>query len=61
MRPYVIVLGNEKGGTGKSTIAMHVAVYLLNQGLKSVRLILTRGRVLLPDISKIAKIIIPKT
>ncbi len=34
MRPYVIVLGNEKGGTGKSTIAMHVAVYLLNQGLK---------------------------
>jgi len=34
MRPYVIVLGNEKGGTGKSTIAMHVAVYLLNQGFK---------------------------
>lgn len=34
MRPYVIVLGNEKGGTGKSTIAMHIAVYLLNQGFK---------------------------
>ena len=34
MRPYVIVLGNEKGGTGKSTIAMHVAVYLLKQGFK---------------------------
>ena len=34
MRPYIIVLGNEKGGTGKSTIAMHVAVYLLNQGFK---------------------------
>ncbi len=32
MRPYVIVLGNEKGGTGKSTIAMHIAVYLLNKG-----------------------------
>lgn len=32
MRPYVIVLGNEKGGTGKSTIAMHIVVYLLNQG-----------------------------
>ncbi|MDR2724000.1 MAG: division plane positioning ATPase MipZ [Holosporaceae bacterium] len=34
MRPYTIVLGNEKGGTGKSTIAMHVAVYLLHKGYK---------------------------
>lgn len=34
MRPYIIVLGNEKGGTGKSTLAMHIAVYLLNRGLK---------------------------
>ncbi|MDR2157780.1 MAG: division plane positioning ATPase MipZ [Holosporaceae bacterium] len=34
MKPYVIVLGNEKGGTGKSTMAMHVAVYLLNDGFK---------------------------
>lgn len=34
MRPYVIVLGNEKGGTGKSTVAMHVSVYLLNLDLK---------------------------
>lgn len=33
MKPYVVVLGNEKGGTGKSTVAMHVAVYLLNKGL----------------------------
>lgn len=32
MKPYIIVLGNEKGGTGKSTVAMHIAVYLLNQG-----------------------------
>jgi chromosome partitioning protein len=29
---YVIVFGNEKGGTGKSTLAMHVAVYLINAG-----------------------------
>ncbi|MDR1982598.1 MAG: division plane positioning ATPase MipZ [Holosporaceae bacterium] len=34
MKPYVIVLGNEKGGTGKSTVAMHVAVYLLINGFK---------------------------
>src|SRR3984893_4946146 len=29
---HVVVLGNEKGGAGKSTIAMHVAVALLNLG-----------------------------
>ncbi len=29
---HVIVLGNEKGGSGKSTIAMHVAVALLQAG-----------------------------
>lgn len=31
---HVIVLGNEKGGSGKSTTAMHVAVHLLRQGYK---------------------------
>lgn len=31
-KPYIIVLGNEKGGTGKSTAAMHVMVYLLRLG-----------------------------
>jgi chromosome partitioning protein len=30
----VIVFGNAKGGTGKSTLAMHVAVALLNRGLQ---------------------------
>lgn len=34
MKPYIIVLGNEKGGTGKSTIAMHIAVFLLHKGFK---------------------------
>jgi chromosome partitioning protein len=33
-RPRIIVLGNEKGGTGKSTLAMHLAVALLNRGLR---------------------------
>lgn len=28
----VIVLGNEKGGTGKSTVSMHIITYLLKHG-----------------------------
>ena len=28
----VIVVGNEKGGSGKSTVAMHVAVALMKSG-----------------------------
>jgi len=31
---YVIVCGNEKGGTGKTTTAMHLAVALMNAGYK---------------------------
>lgn len=31
-KPYVVVLGNEKGGTGKSTVAMHIIVNLLRNG-----------------------------
>ncbi|MEX2009906.1 MAG: division plane positioning ATPase MipZ, partial [Dongiaceae bacterium] len=30
--PYVIVVGNEKGGTGKSTTALHLVVGLLKAG-----------------------------
>ena len=33
-KPYVVVLGNEKGGTGKSTVAMHIIVGLLYRHLK---------------------------
>jgi chromosome partitioning protein len=33
-KPYIIVLGNEKGGTGKSTLAMHIAVSLIKPGFK---------------------------
>jgi len=31
--PHVIVIGNEKGGSGKSTTAMHLAIGLLHDGL----------------------------
>ncbi len=31
-RPKIIVLGNEKGGSGKSTTAMHVCIALLKRG-----------------------------
>ncbi len=34
LQQRVIVLGNEKGGSGKSTTAMHVTVSLLKQGRK---------------------------
>jgi chromosome partitioning protein len=34
MSAHVIVLGNEKGGSGKSTTAMHLFVALARQGLK---------------------------
>jgi chromosome partitioning protein len=33
-RPHVVVLGNEKGGSGKSTTAMHLIVALLRAGAK---------------------------
>lgn len=33
-RAHIIVVGNEKGGTGKSTITMHVMVSLMNMGLR---------------------------
>ena len=29
---HVVVIGNEKGGSGKSTVAMHVVVGLIQQG-----------------------------
>src|ERR1700674_3692307 len=33
--PHVVVIGNHKGGTGKSTVAMHIVIALLKAG-KSV-------------------------
>lgn len=34
MGTHVIVVGNEKGGSGKSTTAFHLAIYLLYQGFR---------------------------
>src|SRR6185295_8336791 len=33
-RAHVLVIGNEKGGSGKSTTAMHIVVALLNDGAR---------------------------
>ena len=33
-RAHVLVIGNEKGGSGKSTTAMHIAVALMSDGTK---------------------------
>ncbi len=30
--PFVIVVGNEKGGAGKTTVSMHLIAALLNAG-----------------------------
>ena len=30
--PHVVVIGNQKGGSGKSTFAMHIIVALLKAG-----------------------------
>ncbi len=34
LKPHIIVIGNEKGGTGKSTVTMHLISALLWQGFK---------------------------
>lgn len=44
MNPKVIVFGNEKGGTGKSTLAMHVAAALAVRGLKVATIDLDAGQ-----------------
>ena len=33
-KAHIIVIGNEKGGTGKSTLAMHLAIKLLQENFK---------------------------
>ncbi len=43
-RPHVIALGNAKGGTGKSTLAVHLAVALLKFGFKTGAIDLDGGQ-----------------
>ncbi len=42
--PHIIVLGNEKGGSGKSTIAMHLIVGLMKRGLRVASIDLDAGQ-----------------
>ena len=44
MKPHVIVIGNEKGGSGKSTVALHIAVGLVHAGRRVACLDLDRGQ-----------------
>ena len=32
--PYIFVIGNEKGGAGKTTCSMHLIISLLEMGYK---------------------------
>ena len=50
---HVVVVGNEKGGSGKSTTAMHVAVALLKAGQRVAPSISIPGRRASPITSKI--------
>ena len=54
-RAHVVVVGNEKGGTGKSTISMHLIVSLLEQGLTVGSMTSTPGRRRCRAISPIAR------
>ena len=42
--PHVVVVGNEKGGSGKTTTAMHVAIALLKEGQRVGTIALTNSR-----------------
>ena len=42
-KAHVIVVSNEKGGTGKSTISMHLAIKLMQEGFR-VAVVDTDGR-----------------
>ena len=35
-KPHIIVIGNEKGGAGKSTTSMHLITSLLHLGFKVI-------------------------
>ncbi|MBV8392560.1 MAG: AAA family ATPase [Alphaproteobacteria bacterium] len=37
-RAHILVIGNEKGGSGKSTTALHIAVSLMNDGARGATL-----------------------
>ena len=68
-KAHIIVVSNEKGGTGKSTISMHLAIKLLQEGFsvatidmeKFWRFSIYLDREPPPDISKTARTSAKKT
>ena len=48
MSARVVVVGNEKGGSGKSTVAMHVAIALIKSGQPVATVDLDTGSEALP-------------
>jgi chromosome partitioning protein len=54
-RAHIIVFGNEKGGSGKTTAAMHVAVALARAGKRVAAIDLDTGSGAFRAISKIAR------
>ena len=47
--PRIVVFGNEKGGTGKSTTAVHIAIALAYQGARVAAIDLDRNQIALAN------------
>jgi Mrp family chromosome partitioning ATPase len=50
--PRVIVVANEKGGSGKSTVAIHIAIALLKSGASVATIDLDSRQSTFPTISR---------
>ena len=60
-KAHIIVVSNEKGGTGKSTISMHLAIKLLQEGFSVATIDMDGRQGTLSSISKTARTSAKKT